>query len=419
MVSLTLLVFLVSVFFSLTYSHISLDAPYYLSVARDISLGYIPYKDIYLSYTPLVMYMNSVVYLAIEKFNYKIFLGFQYLIMLLSQIIFFRLLLRHFEISFFNSALLSLVLGIAILSADGSYINLEVYMFLAVITALYFFYRDSLIVSGIFVGISFLLKQYGLLNFLPFFLLIYWTKRRVGYNMILFILGAAISVIVFLFYFVIIQDVSIISIFEQLSGINYIKYVSKKSPSFYTWILGVKVFLILFIPIAALLGKKLLSKKNIPWLAGILVNLIPTFLQAFQHYVILTFPYLFILLALNWKSNNTLFFKSILISGFAVAILLNLRVLRYKDVYDKQIHLAEKMEKYVPKGSSIYLNGGVRVLYLFNNYDNPLRERIGYSYFHFLKAKDFNKINILSNEPIKNFPAERLLLDDSVFYLKL
>ncbi len=419
MVSLTLLVFLVSVFFSLTYSHISLDAPYYLSVARDISLGYIPYKDIYLSYTPLVMYMNSVVYLAIEKFNYKIFLGFQYLIMLLSQIIFFQLLLRHFEISFSNSALLSMVLGMAILSADGSYINLEVYMFLAVISALYFFYKDRLIVSGIFIGISFLLKQYGVLNFLPFFLLIYLTKRRIGYNMILFILGAASSIAVFLFYFVIIQGVSIISIFEQLSGINYIKYVSKKSPSFYTWILGVKVFLILFIPIVALLGKKLLLKKNVPWLAGILVNLIPTFLQAFQHYVILTFPYLFILLALNWKSTNTLLFKSILISGFALAILLNLRVLRYKDVYDKQIHVSEKMEKYVPKGSSIYLNGGVRILYLVNNYDNPLRKRIGYSYFHFLKAKDFNKINILSNEPIQNLHTERLLLDDRVFYLKL
>ena len=419
MVSLMLLVFLVSVFFSLTYSHISLDAPYYLSVARDISLGYIPYKDIYLSYTPLVMYMNSLVYLIIEDFSYKIFLGFQYSIMLLSQIIFFQLLLRHFKISFSNSALLSMVLGIAILSADGSYINLEVYMFLAVISALYFFYKDYIIVSGIFIGISFLLKQYGLLNFLPFFLLIYLTKKRPGLNMILFMLGSASTIIVFLFYFVIIQGVPVISILEQLSGIKYIKYVSNRSPSIYTWILGAKVFLILFIPMAVLLGKKLLLKKNIPWVVGIVMNLIPTFLQAFQHYVILTFPYLFILFALNWKSANTLFFKSILISGFAMAILLNLRVFRYQEIYANQIEVAKTAEKYVPRETEIFLNGDIRFLYCLNNYKNPLREEIGYSYFHFLETEDFEKIKVLSPFPLPNIPTNEILLVDKFFYLKL
>lgn len=418
-VSLTLLVFFGSVFFSITYSHISIDAPYYLSVARDIALGYIPYKDIYLSYTPLVMYINSLVYLIFEGFNYKIFLGFQYLIMLLAQMVFFKLLLRNFNFSFYDSALLSLLLGIAILSADGSYINLEVYMCLAVVIAVFLFYGNHIFFSGVLIGISFFLKQYGILNLFPFFLLIYVTKNRRWFNVILFTLGLISTLIVFIFYFVIIQGVPISSILDQLSGIKYIQQVSKKSPSIYSWILGSKVFLIIFIPIVVLLRNRLFSKKNIPWFFGILVNLIPTFLQPFQHYVILTFPYLFILLALNYKSPNTFYFSSILLSGFALAVLLNLRILRYKDLFSRQVYLAKKIENYVPKGSSIYLNGGVRNLYLLNSYDNPLRKRIGYSYFHFLKSKEFDKIDILSNEPIQNFRSKRLFLNDQVFYLKL
>jgi len=419
MVFIMLIVFLGSIYFSLTYSHISNDAPYYLAVARDISVGYVPYQDIYLSYTPLVMYLNSLVYLAIDDFNYKIFLGFQFLIMLISLIIFFILLVRQFKILLLDSGLISLILGIAILSADGSYINLEVYLLLAIITAIYLFFCNHFFFTGVLVGISFFMKQYGLLNFFPFLLLIYLTKSRPWFKLIHFMLGSLFALMLFLLYFMFIQDVPVDSILDQLSGIKYIKQVSKELPSIYSWILGIKVFIILFTPIVFSLRSRLFTKKNLPWLFGILINVIPTFLQAFQHYVILTFPYLFVLLALNWKSTNTLYLKSLFISGFALAILLNVRNLRYKNVYYRQIYLAEGMKNYVPSGSAIFLNGGVRTLYLQNNYENPLRQSVGYSYFHYLKTKDFTRINILSNKRLQEVHTERISIDNRFFYLKL
>jgi len=412
-------IFLISILFSIIYSHISLDAPYYLSVARDISQGYIPYKDIYLSYTPLMMYLNALVHLSIEEFNYKIFLGFQYAIMLIAQLIYFRLLVRYLKFSILHALFLSLIVGIAILSADGTYINLEVYIFLAVISALFAYQVDKLFLTGIFLGISFILKQYGILNFVPFFFLIYFSKDRIFKNSMLLSSGAVATLIVFLFYFVIIQGISVLSILKQLIGYQYIQYATVRSPDLYTWLVGAKVFLILFIPLALILNKKLFSKKNLPWFIGVTVNILPTFLQAFQHYVILAFPYLFMLYALNYKSIDFSLPKSMLISGLALAVLLNLRIFRYQEVYSHQVATANVAKKIIPKDTEIFLNGDIRFLYCLNNYQNPLRKKIGYSYFHFLTEKGFTGIKILSPFPIENIETEQIRLVDQIFYLKL
>ncbi|WP_405198333.1 hypothetical protein [Christiangramia sp. LLG6405-1] len=415
----TSLIFVVTIFLAIYYSHISLDAPYYLSVSRDIALGSVPYKDIYLSYTPLMMYLNALVYLAIDQFNYKIFLGFQFFIMLISQLILFKLVVKYFKFSKLNAALISVISGLAILSADGTYINLEVYMFLTVIGAIYFYFGKHIFLTGFFLGISFLFKQYGILNFLPFYLLILFSKDEFFNKLVSLSLGAICSIIIFLFYFVVLENVALIAILKQLSGYDYAQYALLRSPDFITWFLGAKVFLILLLPAVVLLNKKLFLKQNLPWLIGALIHLMLTFFQAFQHYVILAFPYIFMLYALNWKSSSSLFLKSLLASSITLALLSNFRILRYKHVYSHQIETAETAEKVIPKNARIFLNGDIRYLYCVNNYKNPLKQEIGYSYFHFLTAEDFKDINILSPFPIENLNTDALELVGKDFYLKL
>ncbi|MFV9482477.1 hypothetical protein ACNI3T_01490 [Christiangramia sp. ASW11-125] len=415
----TSLIFVVTIFLAIYYSHISLDAPYYLSVSRDIAFGSIPYKDVYLSYTPLMMYLNALVYLAIDQFNYKIFLGFQFFIMLLSQLLLFKLVVKYFKFSKLNSALISVISGLAILSADGTYINLEVYLFLTIISALYFYFGKHIFLTGFFLGLSFLFKQYGILNFIPFFLLILFSKDEIFNKLLSLSFGAVCSIIIFLFYFVVLENVALITILKQLSGYDYAQYALLRSPDFITWFLGAKVFFILLLPAVVLLNKKLFLKQNLPWLIGALIHLMLTFFQAFQHYVILAFPYIFMLYALNWKSSSSLFFKSLLASSITLALLSNFRILRYKHVYSHQIETAETAEKVIPKNTRIFLNGDIRYLYCLNNYKNPLKEEIGYSYFHFLTAEDFKDINILSPFPIENLNTDALELVGKDFYLKL
>ena len=59
---LILCILLLVCFFYLTNYWISTDAPVYLSFARDIAEGKSLYDDIYCSYAPLVIYVNSIIF---------------------------------------------------------------------------------------------------------------------------------------------------------------------------------------------------------------------------------------------------------------------------------------------------------------------------------------------------------------------
>ena len=411
--------FFLSLCLCLKFSFISSDAPYYLSVSRDIAKGLVPYKDIYLSYTPLMMYLNASLFLLSEDLSYNFFLLFQVLIIIISLFIYLKIIIESFQLSGSSSFFLTLVLGIAILSSDGNYINLEVYSILSVLAAIYFYKNQNFFFTGFFLGVSFLFKQYGILNFAPFILLIFSANTKILYRILLVGLGGVLPVLLFLIYFVFLEKVELISIIEQLSGVKYIQYATGKSQSFYNWILGAKVFLILFIPIVIFLRSKLVKRGNLPWLIGILIFLIPTILQSFQHYFINTLPYIFVLLAANWKPNLPAISKSLILGSLIMVLILNIRLVRYKDVYTRQVYLSELMQSYLPKGSSVFLNGGVRFLYFLNKYDNPMKEKIGYSYFHFLDTEHFKNIKILSENPIKDISFKTIILKNRIFYLKL
>src|SRR5680860_137054 len=65
---------------SILYGYISWDAPYYLSISRDVANGLTMYKDIYNSYTPVMMYLNAGIFKVFDQPGYFFYLGFQYLI---------------------------------------------------------------------------------------------------------------------------------------------------------------------------------------------------------------------------------------------------------------------------------------------------------------------------------------------------
>ncbi|PTX42600.1 hypothetical protein C8P64_3030 [Christiangramia gaetbulicola] len=414
-----ILIFLFTIYFSISNSYISSDAPYYLSVARDISKGYIPYKDIYLSYTPLMMYMNAPIYYIFEKFNYKNFLIFQYFIIFLTQLIFFKISRNKSRNSVTLSLFLTVLFGLAILSSDGNYINLEVYSLLSVMIAIYFYLNSQILFTGFFLALSFLFKQYGILNFIPFIFLIYNSENEIVKRLVLLGFGAVLPVLFFLIYFVVIKNLSLNSLLAQLSGVEYIKYSVNKFPGFFNWILGAKVFLLLVIPVLILVRKKVFERKNIPWLIGIIVSLLPTFLNSFQHYFINALPYIFMLIMINWKKDFEKALKPLIFGGLLFSLMLIIRVSKYSEVYVKQISTAEKVKQLVPEGNTIFLNGGIRYLYSLNDYNNPFRKRIGYSYIHFLSAEDFEAVKFLSDSLINTSCTERIELGERKYYLKL
>jgi hypothetical protein len=279
-----------------------------------------------------------------------------------------------------KSAFLGLFLFIAVLSSDGNYINLEVYILLCVLLSFWFLINKQFFWTGIFLALSFFSKQYGILNFLPFFLLVGLYHGFEKKHLRNFVIGAVLPLLVFLVYYLIIENVSFISLIKQLTGSGYGQKGIASTKSLFSIFVGSKVFLLLIIPLFFLKIKPLKNKTDAVLILGILINLIPIAIQNFQHYYILTFPYIFVLIARNFKNFNRKFLIVSNLSLILISSFLFLRILRYKDVHNEQIKVAKKYEVNYPVGSQVFLWGEIRYLYILNNYHNPVLKEVGYSY---------------------------------------
>lgn len=369
------------VFFSVYGAYISADAPYYLAVARDISSGLMPYKDINMGYTPLMMYLNSLLYLLFDNPSYHLFLILQFLVIALLVGLFYRICTK-FNLTRGKSLFLSLFLFLSILSSDGTYINLEVYVILFIMIAFLFLVDKKYFLAGVALSVGFFFKQYGLLSFVPFFLLVITYRPYQKRSLLGFIAGALLPLMIFILYYTVIENVSFINLFDQLSGRAYAEkaVASGKSLFSFSLLAGSKVFLLLLIPLFFLKINPIKNRVDGILIIGIIVNLLPVLIQYFQHYFILTYPYIFILMMRNHQNFDR---KFVVISNLVllvISVLLFLRIFRYKDVYDQQVKIAEKISEKYPEGSEVFLEGNIRYLYFLNDYRNPVLEEVGYDY---------------------------------------
>lgn len=382
---------------SVVFAYISTDAPYYLSMARDIALGSIPYKDIFSSYTPVAMYLNALVRIVSDHPSYHLFLIFQYCIITVSVIFFYKIS-RSEGLGKSLSAFLSIFLFIAILSSDGTYINLEVYVIMFCFIAFYLLIKKQLFWCGFFLALGFFSKQYGLLNFLPFFLLIIGYYGFHKNYLIKFILGGIAPLAIFLIYFLLYEKVAFTDIILQLTGSGYDNEMMELEITWFRFFAGAKVFLLLLVPLIFVSKSFLRDKIDIILLLGLLLNLLPLYVVSVSHYFILCFPYIFVLIARNLDSSNI---KFILASNLVLVIIAGLlfaRINRYKRVYDEQLELAAETRKEFPVGSDVFAYKHFRFLYILNDYRNPVLKEIGYRY-GFEPDDDFKeKYEVLSVE---------------------
>ncbi|MFN4762595.1 hypothetical protein ACKGJN_05675 [Gillisia sp. Q332] len=373
----TILVLLIIL--SITYAFISTDAPYYLSIARDISQGSIPYKDIFSSYTPVVMYLNSLIHFFFDDPAYHIFLAFQYLIIASSVWVFYKICQKE-GLENVSAAFLSLFLFIAVLSSDGTYINLEVYLiFFVLLSYLMVLYR-YFFMAGIFLSLSFFCKQYGIFNFLPFFLLVITLYGYQKKYLVKFLAGGVLPLIVFLFYFVFLEKVGIQDLALQLTGSGYDQEMIELETTWFRFLAGSKVFLLLLLPLFLLRINPFKDRISAILIIGIVANLIPLYVQTVSHYFILSFPYIFILFARNFNKSNRIFFITSNLVLLIITGLLLSRIYRYREVYNEQLAVAAETRKEYSVGSEVFLYKHYRFLYILNDYRNPVLKEVGYRY---------------------------------------
>lgn len=376
---------------SVKWAYISTDAPYYLSVARDISRGNVPYKDIYLSYTPVMMYLNSLIHLIFKDPSYFIFLSFQFLMIAISSCLLY-------DISYGNngnrlkSIFISILFFISVLASDGTYINLEVYVILFVILAFWLYQKEYFFLCGVALALSFFSKQYGILNFVPFFLLIFFSNGYKRNYLGKFILGGLLPLTIFILYFFVIEKADFGDVLLQLTGAGYDQDMIELETTLFSFMAGAKIFLLLMVPLVLIFIKQnpFRDKVNIILLVGLAVNLLPLYIQTVSHYFLLTFPFIFILLGRNSNNPYQKFLIGSNIIMLIIFFLLASRIYRYKDVYDYQLKLAVETRKEYPMGSKVFLYKHYRFLYILNNYENPVLKQVGYRY-GFEPDEDFSE----------------------------
>ena len=374
------------VFFILKFTWISADAPFYLAIARDLSEGQVMYKDFINVYTPLMMEINSLLYKVIVHPSYSVFILFQIGVILSQAVLFFLLIRNIVKLDLIVSLIVSCAFILAVLSSDGNYINLEVYSAFFVIAAFFFVLQDKYyFISGVLLELSFLCKQYGVLNFIPFALFVLLHERLTAQRIkkIAYLASGGLLVLfAFLFFYVVVQEVPFESLIAQLTGKGYAKMATNKEKRLSSFLLGGKI-LFFFLPVLILhfVKHRHLSKVLIFALTGIVVNLLPMMLQFMQHYFINTFPYLFLCIAYILKdSASRTQFVLIACAALVSGVLLIDRIFRYRGNKAKQLAEASEVKKYLPPGSRVFIYGPLRHLYFLNNYHNPFAKTIGYNF---------------------------------------
>ncbi len=383
---------------SVLFGYISWDAPYYLSISRDISEGLVPYKDIYNSYTPLMMYLNAVLYKLFSTPGYFTYLIFQYVIIFLATIFLYHILFKSKKIPGASAIFMATALFISVLASDGTYIILEVYIICCVFIAYLLFLKTQYFWCGFFLALSFFFKQYGLLNFLPFLLLMLSTEKPFKNIFSKFIPGSILPLLIFLFYFLWIEKVNSENLLNQLTGNGYVQNKAAMEKTLFSLLVGAKVFILLLLPLPFLKINPIKNKRNGVLIIGILINLLPVIIKNFPHYFILTFPYLFILIGNNYETFNRKAFISFNFSLFVISGLLFLRLLRYRNVYSEQLQTSKIALKEYSRGSKVYLCDGYRFLYILNNYKNPVLDEVGYRDWYVPDEKFYKKNDVLVDE---------------------
>lgn len=349
------LIFILSIYLIFTYLYaliyipVNGDAGFYLSVSDELAEGVVPYKEINLSYPPLAMYCLAIVRLLVG--NTPVYWPYLLFILLLHSANAFLIYRIAIQIcSHFCALLIGLCYLIIVFQIEGVYIMLEPFVvFFSLLAVYFFFYKKTskaMFWCGVFSGLAFLCKQYGLGTFalIGSFLFLESLQKKINLKVFLsFIIGFAVTLLIGLIS-LFIQSVTLSQLLKQLFGVSYGHY-SVEQWIFYS-VTFLKItgffFLLLVLLVFFIVRKKVLRPRILFLIAAIGGYSLQFYFQPYAHYGIIILPFLLLLLAFFFhylqQSSFAYTYPYALIFVVLMFFQKNIRNFRYYTTYwDRQI----------------------------------------------------------------------------------
>ncbi len=388
------------------FPHYSPDMGFYLKIALDLADGFSFYNDMNVAYTPLGMYIFSALFYFFPDAGFYTINSFYLLFYIANGYIFFKIL-DYFKIDFEIKLILLLVQFISLYILEGIYILLEPFVLLFQLFAILQLlkYKNNkkwylLFIAGISSFFAFYSKQYGLFIIPAFVYFIFVNSKFKAHffrNFILFGIGFLIPLIANYIYFCAYKNIPFFEFTYKIAGLSYLAGEESVTGLNYpfvrflestmNFILKTSFIIVIFYSIFSKLIK-FVSVNTTFFVLIILGSYLQIYFAGYYHYYQLIFPFCLLLIAQLIQQQSSIARAKIVhlftILSF-VFILLSAGWFLSDFFYLKKLSEEQKinqplLNKILPSGSKVYLQGISPAYYFLCKYNSPDLLKLGYRF---------------------------------------
>lgn len=378
--------------------YVSHDSGYYLATAREMYNGNIYFKDIAIPYNPLAILFFSIGYLFKPSVVFEIGLFINLCVIICNGYLVKKILSKfHSEHAFNTFLALSYILMCIVY--DGNHLMLEpisvCFQLLALLAYLTLKKDNNLLhafLTGLFISLSFLSKQYGLFILLPISIDLLLTKniKRIIKHHSFIALGLVIPISLFTVLYSVKYQCHLNTIFSYLLGkgvnLDIGQGTGIGSKIRVTSILNSFLLTPFLLLIPFLFFKHKKQIKSVLFYSLLFICSMSVFyFAAYEHYFQYMFPYAILLFGLLW-ANKTMQLKSWILNGLCIIglVMISLKIgstIKHQiRNYAYQAENTEKIASIIPKNSKVYLSGLSPAHYFLNGLKSVKLNKIGFSF---------------------------------------
>ncbi|MFD2550309.1 phospholipid carrier-dependent glycosyltransferase [Bizionia sediminis] len=427
------------------YPVVSFDSGYYMSTMREMHQGNIYFKDIASPYNPLAISILSIPFFFSDfpDFRWSLFLNISFIIG--SGFILYHIL-SHFKIPRILQTFLALFFIILCFTHDGNHIMLEPISVFFQLCALYLYIQhragssfNKLFFIGIFLGLSFLTKQYALFLLAPIGIDILLRRKDILKHIAIIGVGLIFPIfILFIYYYF--NDMPVGVFIKNILGkgvnLDIGTGTGIGSPFKLSYLISFLLANAFVVMIPFLIKRSQSNTPDLVFYTLLAASSFSVFLfAAYSHYFQYTFPYVLIVFAYAASSvpditKNRIFQILCLIALIKIGLLTASTVKHQRRNFKQQAHTLQVIKTHIPSGSRVYLSGPSPAYYYLGNFKSIQLDRIGFSfpgYFYpesIISAMEKNDYLAISEAYIQSFESfksdfirKKITLKDTHFYL--